>query len=58
MGMFCMLILNMGTRLLWLVALFQLRNGAVVAIEADRDVEANLRGKTILLKRHQPVLSP
>jgi hypothetical protein len=36
----------------------QLRNGAVVAIEADRDVEANLRGKTIPLKRHQPVLSP
>jgi hypothetical protein len=36
----------------------QLRKGAVVAIEADRDVEANLRGKTIHLKRHQPVLSP
>jgi hypothetical protein len=36
----------------------QLRKGAVVAMEADRDVDANLRGKAILLKRHQPVLSP
>ena len=33
----------------------QLRNGQVIAAEADRDVSATIRGKKIALKRYKPV---
>jgi hypothetical protein len=33
----------------------QLRNGRVIAAEADRDVAATIRGKKFALKRYQPV---
>ena len=33
----------------------QLRNGSVIAAEADRDVSATIQGKNIALKRYLPV---
>jgi len=33
----------------------QLRNGQVIAAEADRDVSATIRGKKLALKRYRPV---
>ena len=32
----------------------QLRDGRVIAAEADRDVTAIIQGKTVALKRYQP----